>query len=216
MDTLRNHTPIDAGIGVLQSFLGVLAGTPVSARLDPAAGQRGQAEELSAEEKRHAAGLMRVNHVGEVCAQALYEAQALAAREAQARSLFRRAAGEESDHLAWTRGRVEELGGRVSVLVPLWYLGAFGIGSAAALLGDRVSLGFMSETERQVEEHLASHLDRLPAGDRISRAIVEQMKTDEAEHGRAAREHGGGEMPLPVRLAMRLAARVMTTTAYRI
>ncbi len=216
METLRRLGTLDAGISVLQSALGVLAGTWVSTRPDPAAAQRGPGDALTPEEKMHSAGLMRVNHVGEVCAQALYEAQALTARDEVVRDLFRHAAGEESDHLAWTRSRVEELGGRVSALVPLWYAGAFGIGCAAALLGDRASLGFMAETERQVEEHLASHLDRLPAADRISRAIVDQMKTDEAGHGRAAREQGGSDLPAPVRLAMRLAARVMTTTAYRI
>jgi ubiquinone biosynthesis monooxygenase Coq7 len=167
-------------------------------------------------EKKHAAALMRVNHVGEICAQALYEAQSLVARDEAMRAVFRQAASEESDHLAWTRGRVEELGDRVSLLVPLWYAGAFAIGCAAAALGDRASLGFMAETENQVEEHLMSHLDKLPASDRISRAIVDQMKTDEIGHARTARERGGIDMPLPVRVAMKLAAKLMTTTAYRL
>ena len=157
---------------------------------------------------------MRVNHVGEICAQAMYEAQALATRDERLRAVFRQAASEESDHLAWTRGRVEELGSRVSLLVPLWYGGAFAIGAAAALLGDRASLGFMAETEHQVEEHLHAHLERLPAGDSISRAIVRQMKADEVGHARTARDLGGVDVPLPARAAMKFAARVMTTTAH--
>ena len=216
MDALRKPSPVDTWLTLLQSALTVVTSAPVSQRPDPAAAQRATPCELSDDEKRHSAGLMRVNHVGEICAQALYEAQALLARDEAMRGVFRKAASEESDHLAWTRGRVEELGGRVSALVPLWYAGAFAIGCAAAALGDRASLGFMSETEDQVEEHLMSHLDALPAADRISRAIVDQMKTDEIAHARTAREHGGMDLPLPLRMAMKLAAKVMTTTAYRI
>ncbi len=216
MDTLRKPSTVDGWIAALQSALAIVSGTPHSERPDPAAADRANAEELIEAEKKHAAALMRVNHVGEICAQALYEAQALLARDETMRTLFRQAASEESDHLAWTRRRVEELGDRVSLLVPLWYAGAFAIGCTAAALGDRASLGFMAETENQVEEHLMSHLDKLPAKDRISRAIVDQMKADEVGHARTAREHGGGDMPLPVRLAMKLAAKVMTTTAYRI
>lgn len=211
---LREPTRLDEALAALQSAVAVLSGAVRSGRPDPAAGVRADPPELSAEERRHAAGLMRVNHVGEICAQALYEAQALAAHDASMRELFVRAAAEESDHLAWTRGRVEELGGRISRLVPLWYGGAFAIGCLASILGDRVSLGFMAETEDQVEEHLLSHLNRLPPADRISRAIVEQMKVDEAGHALTARQHGGVDLPLPARWAMRLAARVMTTTAY--
>jgi ubiquinone biosynthesis monooxygenase Coq7 len=220
MDTLRHPSVLDNLIAALQSGVTVVTGTPEAQRPDPAARIRAQPvppdAALTPAEKKHAAALMRVNHVGEICAQAMYEAQALVARDADKRALFRHAAQEESDHLAWTRGRVEELGDRVSLLVPVWYAGAFAIGCAAAALGDRASLGFMAETEHQVEEHLRSHLDRLPAADHVSRAIVDQMKTDEIGHAYTAREHGGVALPLPVRLAMRVAAKVMTTTAYRI
>lgn len=167
-------------------------------------------------EQNEAAALMRVNHVGEICAQALYEAQALGTPDERLRETFMHAAREEADHLAWTQRRVEELGGRTSLLNPLWYGGAFAIGLVAARLGDRISLGFMAETEKQVEQHLESHLDRLPAADTTSRAIVEQMKIDEVAHGQTALDLGGVDLPWPVRSAMRMAARVMTTTAHRI
>lgn len=216
MDALRRPNVVDGWVAALQSALTVISGAPESQRPDPAAAERDRPEEMNEPEKKHAAALMRVNHVGEICAQALYEAQSLVARDEAMRAVFRQAASEESDHLAWTRGRVEELGDRVSLLVPLWYAGAFAIGCAAAALGDRASLGFMAETENQVEEHLMSHLDKLPASDRISRAIVDQMKTDEIGHARTARERGGIDMPLPVRVAMKLAAKLMTTTAYRL
>lgn len=171
---------------------------------------------LAPDEKRHAAALMRVNHVGEVCAQALYTAQALATPNAQLRRHFEKAADEETDHLAWTSERLKELGARPSLLNPLWYAGAFGLGLAAGRFGDRVSLGFVVETERQVEAHLQSHLERLPAGDHASRAIVVQMKDDEAAHAAKALDAGGLELPVPVKLAMRAAAKVMTTTAHYI
>ncbi|MBS1162989.1 MAG: coq7 [Burkholderiaceae bacterium] len=157
---------------------------------------------------------MRVDHVGEVCAQALYEAQALGTPDPRLREAFAEAAREETDHLAWTGRRIAELGGRTSLLNPLWYCGAFAIGLLAARMGDRVSLGFMAETEKQVERHLQGHLDRLPPSDEASRAVVEQMRIDEARHGQAATALGGVELPLPARLAMRLAAKVMTTTAH--
>ena len=214
MDALRRLSTLDRWIGALQSAATVVSSTPESQRPDPAAAQRAGALDLDEVDKQRAAALMRVNHVGEICAQALYEAQALAAKSDELRGVFAQAAAEESDHLAWTRGRVKELGDRVSLLVPLWYVGAFAIGFAASALGDRVSLGFMAETERQVEEHLLSHLDRLPANDGISRAIVEQMKTDEIGHATTAMAHGGVELPRPARWAMKLAARVMTSTAY--
>jgi len=214
MQTLRKLTAADRFLSATQSAATVVFGTPQSQRPDPAAAQRPIAQELDTSEKRHAAALMRVNHVGEICAQALYEAQALAAKSEELRGVFEQAAAEESDHLAWTRGRVQELGDRVSVLVPLWYAGAFAIGYAASVLGDRFSLGFMAETERQVEEHLLSHLDRLPANDGISRAIVEQMKADEIGHANTAMQRGGVELPAPARWAMKLAARVMTSSAY--
>lgn len=178
--------------------------------------------ELSAEDKALSGALMRVNHVGEVCAQALYSAQALAARlsrapdrEALARQL--EAAGhEETDHLAWTEERLRELGSRPSLLNPLWYAGAFGVGLAAGLAGRAVSLGFVVETERQVEAHLDSHMDRLPAQDHDSRAIVRQMAADEARHATEAQRSGGVALPAPVQGVMRAAAKVMTTVAHRI
>jgi 3-demethoxyubiquinol 3-hydroxylase len=170
--------------------------------------------ELAADEKRLSGALMRVNHVGEVCAQALYQAQALATADEDLKAQMARAAREEIDHLAWTEQRLAELGDRPSLLNPLWYGGAFLIGLAAGRLGDRVSLGFVVETERQVEHHLEGHLERLPAGDLASRAIVDQMRIDEAEHAAAAKAAGGVELPAPVRGAMRLAAKVMTGTAH--
>lgn len=178
--------------------------------------------ELTAHEKALSGALMRVNHVGEVCAQALYSAQALAARLSRApdrESLARQleAAGhEETDHLAWTEARMQELGSRPSLLNPLWYAGAFGIGLAAGLAGRRVSLGFVVETERQVEAHLESHMDRLPAQDHDSRAIVRQMAIDEARHASEALRSGGVALPAPVQGVMRAAAKVMTTVAHRI
>ena len=175
-----------------------------------------QATELSAEDKALSGALMRVNHVGEVCAQALYAAQALGTRDAALRKHFLQACRDEGDHLAWTRERLDELGARPSLLNPLWYAGAFGLGLIASRLGDRLSLGFVVETERQVEAHLASHLDRLPLGDHESRAIVAQMKDDEAAHALAAEDAGAQLLPAPVKALMRSAAKVMTTVAHRI
>ena len=157
---------------------------------------------------------MRVNHVGEVCAQALYEGQALSATTPALASSFRKAAAEEGDHLAWTRERLDELGARPSLLNPLWFAGAFAIGALAGKLGDRLSLSFMAETERQVEQHLAGHLEKLPTADARSRAIVQVMREDEIAHAQTALRLGGGEMPAPVRSLMRLAARVMTRSAH--
>ena len=159
---------------------------------------------------------MRVNHVGEVCAQALYSAQALATPDPALRRHFERAAGEETDHLAWTAERLDQLGARPSLLNPLWYAGAFGLGLLAGRAGDATSLGFVVETERQVEHHLDSHLVRLPAADLRSRAIVGQMKADEASHAVAAEQAGARRLPWPMRWAMRLAGRVMTTTAHHV
>ena len=176
--------------------------------------------ELSAAEKRHAAGLMRVNHVGEVCAQALYTAQALSTPNASLRAHFTKACIEETDHLAWTAQRLEELGERPSLLNPLWYAGAFGLGLLAGRLGDPVSLGFVVETETQVGAHLQSHLDAthggLPEGDHASRAIVAQMHDDEIRHADDARAAGAMDLPQPVKELMRAAAKVMTTVAHRI
>ena len=172
--------------------------------------------ELTDEERAHAAGLMRVNHVGEVCAQALYQAQKLATRSPALKQAFEHAAREEEDHLAWTYKRLEALESRPSLLNPLWYAGALAIGFAAGRLGDRVSLGFMAETERQVELHLDGHLTTLPEGDHESRAIVEQMRVDEAAHGKAATDAGGVELPFPARALMRAASKIMTRTAYHV
>ena len=176
----------------------------------------GAAAELTQAERAHAAGLMRVNHVGEVCAQALYQSQKLATRSPALKAAFGQAAREEEDHLAWTAQRLRALDSRPSLLNPLWYAGALAIGFAAGHLGDKASLGFMAETERQVEHHLDSHLDSLPPADLESRAIVEQMRIDEIAHAKAATDAGGAELPLPVRSLMRAASKVMTRTAYYI
>jgi len=169
---------------------------------------------MSQGERRHAACLMRVNHAGEIAAQGLYRGQAALSRSPTTRQFLEQAATEEADHLAWCESRLQELGSRPSWLNPLWYLGAFGLGATAALLGDAVSLGFMTETETQVEGHLAGHLDRLPAADLRSRRIVELMKTEEAQHGQRARARGAAELPAPIPALMRAAARVMTGTSY--
>jgi 3-demethoxyubiquinol 3-hydroxylase len=169
---------------------------------------------LSEAEKRASAGLMRVNHAGEIAAQALYHGQALVARSDTTRALLLKAAHEETDHLAWCETRLKELDSRPSLLNPLWYAGSFAIGAAAALLGDRASLGFVVETERQVEGHLDEHLARLPQDDTRSRAILQTMRTDEIAHGVSAKAAGGAELPSPVRFLMRNTARLMTSTAY--
>lgn len=171
---------------------------------------------LDEAERRHAAGLMRVNHVGEICAQALYQGQAMMSRDESIRQALEKASCEETEHLAWTERRIAELGGRKSLLNPLWYGGALAMGLIAGRFGDRWNLGFLAETERQVEAHLKGHLDMLPADDRKSRAIVEQMKVDEAEHAEAAIGLGAHELPAPVKGAMKLAAKVMTTLSYRL
>lgn len=171
---------------------------------------------LTPAERRHAAGLMRINHTGEVCAQALYAAQSVLAREPRIKSEFATAAREEEEHLAWTQQRLAELGDRPSLFNPLWYAGSFAIGIAAGFAGDRANLGFVVETERQVEEHLTTHMDRLPANDAKSRAIVEKMRDDEARHGAAARAAGAADLPFAVKGLMRIAADVMRSVAYRI
>jgi len=170
--------------------------------------------ELSAAERAGAGALMRINHVGEVCAQALYQGQALTARDPVARAQLAKAAEEEVEHLAWTEQRLAELGARKSLLNPLWYAGSYAIGAVAGLAGDRWNLGFLAETERQVVAHLEGHLKRLSHVDAKSRAIVSAMKRDEARHATTALHLGGAELPLPCRLAMRAASRVMTSTAY--
>jgi ubiquinone biosynthesis monooxygenase Coq7 len=205
---------MDAVIVALDSALRTLFAPPRASRPSPALGL--PPTQLEARAQREAAALMRVNHVGEVCAQALYTAQALATRDPQLRRHFEHAARDECDHLAWTHQRLQDMGGRPSWLNPLWYAGAFGLGLVAGRLGDPVSLGFVVETERQVEAHLESHLDRLPAEDHASRAIVAQMKSDEAAHAAQAVAAGAVPLPAPVKGLMRAAARVMTTTAHHL
>ena len=172
--------------------------------------------ELDAEERKHAAGLMRVNHVGEVCAQALYQSQKLVARNPEIQKMLNHSGQEEMDHLAWCETRLQELGSHTSFLNPFWYAGSFAIGLAAGLAGDKWSLGFVAETEKQVESHLESHLEKLPKEDHQSRAIVDQMRIDEIEHGQAALQAGGVTLPRPIQGIMQLMSKVMTSSAYRI
>lgn len=204
----------DRLISALDKALRTVAAQPHAAR--PCPGSSGTLEVLGAEDRALAGALMRVNHVGEVCAQALYDAQALGARSPALRLQMEAAARDETDHLAWTRQRLHELGSRPSLLNPVWYAGAFGIGLLAGRLGDAASLGFVVQTERQVEAHLEGHLDRLPAADTRSRAIVQAMQDDERRHAQAAQAAGAAELPPPVRWLMRGAAKLMTTVAHRV
>ena len=171
--------------------------------------------ELSDVQRDHVARLMRINHTGEVCAQALYQGQALTARDPVVRTSMERSAAEENDHLDWCEQRVEELGGRLSLLNPFWYAGSFAIGALAGVAGDKWSLGFVAETERQVEGHLDEHLEQVPAEDQRTRAILEQMKHDEIEHGQKALDHGGARLPAPIKALMKVTAKIMTTSVYR-
>ena len=207
-------TRTDALLTAADTALRTLFATPHAS--GPTPRPTSPATELTEAEKRLSAALMRVNHVGEVCAQALYTAQALTTPDPALRAHFMQACDEETDHLAWTKQRLDELGSHTSLLNPLWYAGAFGIGLLAGRLGNAVSLGFVVETERQVEAHLQSHLDRLPTGDTASRAIVAQMASDEAKHAVDAQKAGALELPGPVKGLMRAAAKVMTTTAHHI
>ncbi|MCK6389945.1 MAG: 2-polyprenyl-3-methyl-6-methoxy-1,4-benzoquinone monooxygenase [Azonexus sp.] len=172
--------------------------------------------DLSESERQNVIGLMRVNHAGEVCAQALYQGQALTSRDARVRKALERAADEEIEHLAWTERRLSELGGRKSLLNPFWYLGSLSFGLCAGIVGDKWNLAFLAETERQVESHLAGHLERLPVADGRSRAIVEQMRIDEAQHAEMAIEHGAAILPVGVRRVMRATAKIMTALTYRL
>ena len=205
---------LDPLLNAADSTLRTLSGASHATRPCPSPVEPGPL--LDDAQRRLSGALMRVNHVGEVCAQALYTAQALATRDPALRVHFEHAAREETDHLAWTQQRLRELGAHTSLLNPLWYAGAFGIGLLAGRIGDAVSLGFVVETERQVEQHLEHHLQRLPDADLASRAVVQAMKEDEARHGAQAQAAGAATLPAPVRWTMRMAARVMTSTAHRI
>jgi ubiquinone biosynthesis monooxygenase Coq7 len=207
------HDKTDELILGFDRALRTLAGSFSATRPNPAIGLADAA--LTPAEREHAAGLMRVNHTGEVCAQALYQAQAMVVRDPMLRQRLADAAREEEDHLAWTQQRLDELDARTSLANPLWYLGSFAIGLCAGIAGDRTNLGFVVETERQVEEHLSGHMDTLPAQDAKSRAIVATMRDDEARHGAGARDAGGAELPGVVRGLMRATAKLMTVTAYR-
>lgn len=204
-------TEFDRGLRSIVGVSRMSRPIPTPEPLDPAAPATA---ELTLPERAHSAGLMRVNHVGEICAQALYQAQKLATRSPALKEAFEHAASEEEDHLAWTAARLRELDSRPSLLNPLWYTGALAIGFAAGCLGDKASLGFMAETERQVERHLEGHLTTLPDADLQSRAIVAQMRDDERSHGQSATDAGGAELPAPVKALMRAASKVMTQTAY--
>jgi len=203
---------VDSLISEFDRALRAVAGVAEAARPSPAVTV---AEgDLTSADREHAAALMRVNHVGEVCAQALYQGQALTARDAHSRATLQQAAREEQDHLAWSAERIRELGGRPSMLNPLWYAGSLAIGAAAGALGDRWNLAFLAETERQVEEHLAGHLRALPEADRRTRTVIEAMRADEARHRERALELGAAELPQPAKRAMRAASSVMTSLAF--
>lgn len=213
--TERTLSGIDRLIMHADTALRTIVGRPQTTERDnPAAAV--DATELDAQQSRHVAGLMRVNHAGEVAAQGLYEGQALTARLPEVRDKMQRAADEENDHLAWCEQRISELGQHKSRLNPLWYFGSLAIGAIAGIAGDRWSLGFVAETERQVVKHLDEHLAQLPPQDQRSRAILEQMRSDELQHATTALEAGGAELPLPIKKLMTLTSRIMTKTAYRI
>ena len=204
---------LDHLLGAADEALRTLSGAVTAARPSPASDRMHPAD---AHDRRHSAGLMRVNHTGEICAQALYSGQALVAREPRIRDALQAAAAEERDHLSWCRRRLTELDSRPSLLDPLWYAGSFAWGVTSGLAGDKWSLGFLAETEAQVERHLEGHLEKLPADDDASRAIVAKMRDDEARHGAAARAAGAQELPLPVKSLMRVTADVMRLVAYRV
>ena len=210
----RSLSPADRLVAVLDNGLRTLFAPAISSRPHPDEGL--PEDDLDETGRRQAAALMRVNHTGEVCAQALYQGQSLTARDEVVRAALAEAAREENDHLAWTARRVEALGGRTSALNPLFYVGSLALGALSGLAGDRWNLGFLAETERQVEGHLRSHLERLPVADTRSRAVVEAMGEDESRHARTAMHLGGTELPAPLRAAMRVTARVMTASAERI
>ena len=209
----RHLTPLDRLLASANNALRTVA-APAGRAARPNPAEHVLGPELDARQKSHAAGLMRVNHAGEVCAQALYQGHAAVARDKTVEAQLQRAADEEFDHLAWCEERIHELGEEVSKLSPFWYAGAFAIGAASGILGDKWSLGFIAETEKQVCAHLDNHLDALPAEDAKSRAIVEQMRDEEEEHGDNAIDAGAAELPAPVKRLMQITAKVMTKTAY--
>ena len=208
-------SPIDRLILEFDTALRSVVGGANAHRPIPGS-EAGSNSSLDAAERKHAAGLMRVNHVGEVCAQALYQSQKLVARNPEIQEMLDHSGQEEMDHLAWCETRLRELGSHTSYLNPLWYAGSFAIGLAAGLAGDKWSLGFVAETEKQVENHLESHLEKLPKDDQRSRAIVDQMRIDEIAHGLAAKDAGGTNLPEPVQKIMQAMSKVMTSTAYKI
>lgn len=211
----RHYSPLDRLILNFDQALRTVAGRPlVTERPNPATARA--ETDLSEVEREESARLMRINHAGEVAAQALYQGQALTARLEEVRGRMEQAAREENDHLEWCEQRMHELGGRASLLNPFWYLGSFAIGATAGAIGDKWSLGFVAETEHQVIRHLEEHLRRISPRDDKSRAILEQMKEDEAHHGATAKNAGGADLPAPVRGLMQLMSKVMTSTAYRI
>jgi ubiquinone biosynthesis monooxygenase Coq7 len=212
---MRELSTLDRWIAGAEHALTTTLG-PAPPAQSPYPAANAAATELDEAARRHAAGLMRINHAGEVCAQALYLGQAAVSRSTETREHLLSAAAEEADHLAWCAQRLEELGSQPSVLNPLWYAGSFVIGALAGLAGDRTSLGFIVETERQVEAHLNDHLSRLPEGDRRSRAVVERMRDDEARHADQARDAGGSVLPAPVPRLMAAAADLMKTLVYRL
>ena len=207
--TIIDRTIIEFDKALRHLFAPAQTVRPYPAAATPEAG-------LSRAEKKHVAGLMRVNHCGEICAQALYQGQAMLCEVEEHKRALEHASQEETEHLNWTRRRLDELGGRTSLLNPLWYVGSLGIGLVVAKMGSRWNLGFLSETERQVEAHLSGHLERLPAHDQRSRAVLEQMKIDERQHASLADDLGGARLPALAQTAMKLASKVMTTVTYRL
>lgn len=212
---IRNYSRMDRIIASLDEALRISSGAaPAAERMNPAGDL--PAADLDNAQRRHVAGLMRINHTGEVCAQALYAGQAATARHDETREAMQSAADEEIDHLSWCEDRLKELDSQPSILNPFWYAGSFAIGAVAGIAGDEWSLGFVKETENQVEAHLEDHLERLPEGDLRSQAILDQMKTDEAKHARMAEEAGAHALPKPIQSAMAFTAGIMKTLAYRI
>ncbi|UCB55444.1 MAG: 2-polyprenyl-3-methyl-6-methoxy-1,4-benzoquinone monooxygenase [Thiotrichales bacterium] len=212
---MRHYSPFDRLLMHADTALRTVIGKPQATHRPYPADNIDDCS-MNSSESKHVAGLMRVNHSGEVSAQALYQGQSITARNDEVRDKLQQAAMEENDHLVWTENRLQELGARTSLLNPIWYAGSFAIGAFAGALGDKWNLGFLAETEHQVVKHLDEHLDKIPASDERSRAILEQMKIDEAKHATTALDHGGASLPTPVKKLMQAMSKVMTRTAYRI